>query len=138
MASLQVEGTEFIYDGKPLRIISGAMHYFRIVPEYWQDRLQKLKACGFNTVETYVPWNYHEPKKDSSSSKVWQTSCTSLRPQAASGLFVIVRPSPYICAEWEFGGCRHGCLRNRICDLRCYNDKPFLSRCGRLLRCFDA
>ena len=62
MASLQVEGTEFIYDGEPIRILSGAMHYFRIVPEYWQDRLLKLKACGFNTVETYVPWNFHEPK----------------------------------------------------------------------------
>lgn len=53
----------FYLDGKPFQIISGAIHYFRIVPEYWQDRLEKLKAMGCNTVETYIPWNMHEPKK---------------------------------------------------------------------------
>ena len=53
----------FYLDGKPFQIISGAIHYFRIVPEYWKDRLEKLKAMGCNTVETYIPWNMHEPKK---------------------------------------------------------------------------
>ena len=48
---------DFYLDGKPFKIISGAVHYFRIVPEYWRDRLEKLKAMGANTVETYVPWN---------------------------------------------------------------------------------
>ena len=54
---------DFYLDGKPFKIISGAVHYFRIVPEYWRDRLEKLKAMGANTVETYVPWNMHEPQK---------------------------------------------------------------------------
>ena len=54
---------DFYLDGKPFKIISGAIHYFRIVPEYWRDRLEKLKAMGANTVETYVPWNMHEPQK---------------------------------------------------------------------------
>ena len=54
---------DFYLNGKPFKIISGAIHYFRIVPEYWRDRLEKLKAMGANTVETYVPWNMHEPKK---------------------------------------------------------------------------
>lgn len=61
MAVLTYKGSQFMYDGEPIRILSGAIHYFRVVPEYWEDRLLKLKACGFNTVETYVPWNVHEP-----------------------------------------------------------------------------
>ena len=54
---------DFILDGQPIKLISGALHYFRIVPEYWQDRLEKLKNMGCNCVETYIPWNYHEHKK---------------------------------------------------------------------------
>ena len=53
----------FYLDGNPFQIISGAIHYFRVVPEYWRDRLEKLKAMGCNTVETYIPWNFHEPEK---------------------------------------------------------------------------
>ena len=54
---------DFMLDGQPVKLISGALHYFRIVPEYWRDRLEKLKNMGCNCVETYIPWNYHEPKK---------------------------------------------------------------------------
>ena len=57
------ENRQFFMDGKPYRILSGAIHYFRVVPEYWEDRLMKLKACGFNTVETYTCWNLHERKE---------------------------------------------------------------------------
>ena len=53
----------FYLNGAPFRIVSGSIHYFRVVPEYWQDRLEKLKALGCNTVETYIPWNFHEPRK---------------------------------------------------------------------------
>ena len=60
MNSFTYNEKEFMLNGKPFKVISGAMHYFRIVPEYWLDRLTKLKACGFNTVETYIPWNLHE------------------------------------------------------------------------------
>ena len=62
MAEFRIEGNSFFLDGEEIQIISGAIHYFRVVPEYWRDRLQKLKACGFNTVETYVAWNLHEPR----------------------------------------------------------------------------
>nr|WP_312888259.1 beta-galactosidase [Clostridium bowmanii] len=54
---------DFYFSGKKIKIISGAIHYFRVVPEYWRDRLEKLKAMGCNTVETYVPWNMNEPSK---------------------------------------------------------------------------
>ena len=62
MGTFSISGSDFMFDGKPIRIVSGAIHYFRVVPEYWEDRLLKLKACGFNTVETYIPWNLHEPQ----------------------------------------------------------------------------
>ena len=63
MGILTIDHNQFLLDGKPFRIISGALHYFRILPEYWEDRLKKLKACGFNTVETYTCWNLHERKE---------------------------------------------------------------------------
>ena len=53
----------FYMDDEPFKIISGSIHYFRVVPEYWRDRLEKLKALGCNTVETYIAWNMHEPEK---------------------------------------------------------------------------
>ena len=61
--SFKIKGNEFYLNDKPFKIYSGAMHYFRTLPEYWEDRLLKLKKAGFNTVETYVCWNLHEPQK---------------------------------------------------------------------------
>lgn len=94
----------FYLDGKPFQIISGAIHYFRIVPEYWQDRLEKLKAMGCNTVETYIPWNMHEPKKGEFHFEGMLDIERFIKTAQDLGLYVILRPSPYICAEWEFGG----------------------------------
>jgi beta-galactosidase len=95
---------KFYMNGKPVQIISGAVHYFRIVPEYWRDRLEKLKAMGCNTVETYVPWNLHEPKKGTFCFDGILDVKKFIDIAADLGLWVIFRPSPYICAEWEFGG----------------------------------
>lgn len=94
----------FIIDGQPTRIISGAIHYFRVVPEYWEDRLKKLKACGFNTVETYMPWNLHEEKEGVFCFSGLLDIERFLDIAQQLGLYAIVRPGPYICAEWEFGG----------------------------------
>lgn len=63
MSNFTFKNEHFLLDGEPFQVISGAMHYWRIVPEYWEDRLKKLRACGFNTVETYVAWNLHERKE---------------------------------------------------------------------------
>ncbi len=95
---------KFYVNGKPVQIISGAIHYFRIVPAYWRDRLQKLKAMGCNTVETYVPWNLHEPQKGTYCFEGILDIKKFLEIAAELELWVIFRPSPYICAEWEFGG----------------------------------
>lgn len=72
-------------DGKSFRIYSGSMHYFRIMPEYWEDRLRKLKAAGFNTVETYVCWNMHEPKRANLISPAGSTSGVLSRRRRRSG-----------------------------------------------------
>jgi len=90
--------------GKDVPILSGAMHYFRIHPDYWRDRLEKLRACGFNTVETYVPWNMHEPKEGQFYFEGFADIGKFIEVAEDVGLKVIVRPGPYICSEWEFGG----------------------------------
>ena len=95
---------EFYLDGKALKIISGSIHYFRVPREYWHDRLCKLKALGCNCVETYVPWNLHEPKPGQFDFSGNLDIAAFLRQAQDLGLLAIVRPSPYICAEWEFGG----------------------------------
>ncbi len=94
----------FYLDGEPFKIISGAFHYFRTVPEYWQDRLEKCKALGCNTVETYIPWNLHEPKRGQYCFEGILDIEKFIQLAQQLGLYVIIRPSPYICAEWEFGG----------------------------------
>ena len=95
---------KFYLDDKPFQIISGAIHYFRVVPEYWRDRLEKLKNMGCNTVETYIPWNFHEPKKGEFLWEGQHDVCRFIELAQELGLYVIIRPAPFICAEWEWGG----------------------------------
>ncbi len=95
---------DFYLNGEKFQVISGSIHYFRVVPEYWRDRLLKLKAMGCNTVETYIPWNFHEPNRGEFNFEGDHDVCAFIRIAQELGLWVIIRPSPYICAEWEFGG----------------------------------
>ena len=97
-------GSSFYLDGQEFKILSGAIHYFRIRPEDWYHSLYNLKALGFNTVETYVPWNMHEPKKGQFDFQGILDIEKFLQIAQDLGLYAIVRPSPFICAEWEFGG----------------------------------
>ena len=97
-------GSSFYLDGQEFKILSGAIHYFRIQPEDWYHSLYNLKALGFNTVETYVPWNVHEPKKGQFDFQGILDIEKFLQTAQDLGLYAIVRPSPFICAEWEFGG----------------------------------
>lgn len=127
MATFGIEGNGFVCDGKPIRLISGAMHYFRIVPEYWEDRLRKLRACGFNAVETYVAWNVHEPKEGRFRFDGIADVERFVRLAGELGLLVILRPSPYICAEWEFGGLPSWLLADPGMRLRC-SHPPFLRK----------
>ncbi len=94
----------FYLDGEPFRIISGSIHYCRVPPEYWYDRLLKLRAMGANTVETYVFWNVHQPRRGEFCFEGAGDIARFLRLAQEAGLYAIVRPSPYVCSEWEFGG----------------------------------
>lgn len=119
----KIKGKKFYKNGEEVRLVSGAIHYFRMFKQQYEDRLLKLKACGFNTVETYVPWNLHEPK---GGQFVFDGFCDLnefIRVAAELNLMVIVRPGPFICAEWEMGGLPGWLLKDKNIKLRCMDDK---------------
>ncbi|WP_418275779.1 glycoside hydrolase family 35 protein [Isoptericola jiangsuensis] len=104
MRSFDIGAEDFLLDGEPLQIISGALHYFRVHPDQWADRLRKARAMGLNTVETYVAWNLHSPDPGTFRTDGRRDLGRFLDLVAAEGLHAIVRPGPYICAEWTGGG----------------------------------
>lgn len=120
---LTIKNGSFYLDGEKSGIYSGAVHYFRIMPEYWEDRLLKLKAAGLNTVETYVPWNMHEPREGKYNFDGILDIEKFIDTAKKVGLYVIVRPGPYICAEWDFGGFPAWLLKYKDLRLRCYDKK---------------
>ncbi|MGC4104274.1 glycoside hydrolase family 35 protein [Ferruginibacter sp.] len=94
----------FLLDGKPFQMISGEMHYPRVPREAWRQRMQMAKAMGLNTIGTYVFWNLHEPQKDQFDFTGNNDIAAFVQTAKEEGLWVVLRPSPYVCAEWEFGG----------------------------------
>jgi len=94
----------FLLDGKPFVIISGEMHYPRVPREAWRQRMKMAKAMGLNTIGTYVFWNLHEPQKGKFDFSGNNDVAEFVKIAREEGLWVILRPSPYVCAEWEFGG----------------------------------
>ncbi|HBX21270.1 MAG TPA: beta-galactosidase, partial [Porphyromonadaceae bacterium] len=102
--TFMIKDGQFIHNGKPTRIISGEMHYLRIPHQYWKHRLQMLKAMGANTVATYVFWNAHEAEPGKWDFSGDKNLAEFIRIAGEEGLHVILRPGPYACAEWEFGG----------------------------------
>ncbi len=94
----------FILDGKPFLMISGELHYPRIPKEAWRHRMRMAKAMGLNTIGTYVFWNVHEPEKGKYDFSGNNDIAAFVKIAQEEGLWVVLRPSPYVCAEWEFGG----------------------------------
>ena len=122
---LTYENGQFYMDGAPFHIHSGAIHYFRTLPQQWEDRLQKLKDCGLNTVETYCCWNLHEPKQGQFCFDGMLDVSGFLSMAEKLGLYIIVRPGPYICAEWEFGGLPSWLLADDGIRLRTTEERYF-------------
>ncbi|MCL2195969.1 MAG: beta-galactosidase, partial [Oscillospiraceae bacterium] len=104
MQPFEITQGKFLLHGEDFPLYSGAMHYFRTVPQDWRDRLSKLKAAGLNTVETYVCWNLHEPQPGKFDFSGMLDIAEFLRIAQELGLWAIVRPGPYICSEWDLGG----------------------------------
>ena len=94
----------FMLDGKPFQIISGEIHYPRVPKEAWRQRMKMAKAMGLNTIGTYIFWNLHEPQKGKYDFSGNNDIAAFVKTAQEEGLWVILRPSPYVCAEWEFGG----------------------------------
>jgi len=102
-------GNSLKINGREVFIYSAAFHYFRCPKELWRDRFQKIKAAGFNTVETYIPWNWHELNMPKDLNDNSQFNFSDLKEwlkmaQTEFGFYTIVRPGPFICAEWAGGG----------------------------------
>lgn len=110
--------SDFLLNGKPFLIKSGEMHYPRVPREYWRDRMRKAKALGLNTITTYVFWNLHEKEPGTFDFTGNLDVAAFVREAAAEGLFVIVRPGPYVCTEWDFGGIPSWLLREKDIQVR--------------------
>lgn len=101
---LRAVGQHFLLEDSAFRILGGSIHYFRVPREYWVDRLMKLRACGLNTLTTYVPWNLHEPERGKFDFSGNLDLQAFVLMAGEMGLWVILRPGPYICSEIDLGG----------------------------------
>ena len=106
-----ISGDSYMLNGKPIQLMSAAFHYFRVHPARWEDTFKKIANAGMNAVETYVAWNMHEPERGVFNFEGANDLDRYLSLAEKYGLLVIVRPGPYICAEWEFGGLPYWLLK---------------------------
>ncbi|KAG0618989.1 hypothetical protein M758_4G107400 [Ceratodon purpureus] len=102
--SFVIENDMFLKDGVPFRILGGDLHYFRVHPQLWRDRLLRVKALGLNTIQTYVPWNLHEPRPGRLNFNGSADLLSFLKLAHELDLLVMLRIGPYICGEWDLGG----------------------------------
>lgn len=127
--TFKIENGNFVYDGKAIQVHSGEMHYSRVPAPYWRHRLKMMKAMGLNAVATYVFWNNHE-----TAPGVWDWTTGNrnirefLKTAQEEGLMVILRPGPYGCGEWEFGGYPWWLQKTKGMKIRTYNE-AFLDSC---------
>ena len=114
---------QFSFDGRPYQILSGEMHYPRVPRAYWRDRFRKARAMGLNTITTYVFWNLHEPRPGVYDFRGQNDIAEYIREAQQEGLNVILRPGPYVCAEWDLGGYPSWLLKDRTLVLRSTDPK---------------
>lgn len=133
----------FLLDGKPFQVISGEMHPARIPEEYWRHRIRMAKAMGCNTISVYIFWNYHETVEGIYDFHSANRDISEFISTAADeGMWVIIRPGPYVCAEWEFGGLPPYLLRHPEVKVRCLDPvymkaaERYINRLADVLRPF--
>ncbi len=122
----------FTFDEKPAVIISGSIHYPRVPRAYWRDRIRKAKAMGFNCIGTYIFWNAHEKKPGEFDFSGNLDIAAFARVCQEEGMWLIVRPGPYICSEWDFGGMPAWLLKDLQMQVRT-NDPKFLKATARYM-----
>lgn len=122
--SFSLSRDNFLLDGKPFQIISGEMHPARIPREYWQHRIRMAKAMGCNTIAAYVFWNYHETKEGAFDFKTGNRDIAEfIRICRQEKMWVLLRPGPYVCAEWDFGGLPPYLLKYPDIRIRCMDTR---------------
>lgn len=137
--TVKLAGPQFVVNGRPLQIISGEMHYPRVPREYWRDRMRKARAMGLNTISTYIFWNLHEPQPGVFEFSGQQDVAAFVRTAQEEGLYVLLRPGPYVCSEWDLGGLPAWLLADSNIVLRSTDPKftgpaeRFLKRLGQEL-----
>jgi beta-galactosidase len=115
---------DFLLDGRPFQVISCEMHPARIPAEYWRHRVQMARAMGCNTIAAYVFWNYHEPAEGVFDFETGRRDIARfVRTAQEEGLYVLLRPGPYVCAEWDFGGIPTYLLRYPDIKIRCLDPR---------------
>ena len=128
----KVEDGKFLLDGQSVQLICGEMHYPRVPKEYWRDRIRRAKAMGINTISTYVFWNYHERQPGVFDFSGQADLARFIRTCGEEGMYVVLRPGPYVCAEWDFGGYPYWVQNEKGMVWR--SDNPqFLNACKRYI-----
>ena len=120
--TFEIKNGNFVKDGKPIKLISGAVHYFRNMPDTWTDIFKKMRAMGCNCVETYCAWNMHEKQPEVYDFTGNLDIASFIKAAGDEGLMAIVRPGPYICSEWEFGGLPWWLQTDENLEIRCMNE----------------
>ncbi len=133
MASAQKAGTfeagkgSFMLNGKPFVVKAAEIHYPRIPQPYWEHRIKMCKALGMNTICIYIFWNIHEQQEGKFDWTGNNDVAKFCRLAQKNGMYVIVRPGPYVCAEWEMGGLPWWLLKKKDIKLR-EQDPYFMER----------
>ena len=130
---IKLDGGTFNIDGKDVQLICGEMHYARIPHEYWRDRLKRARAMGLNTISVYVFWNFHESQPGEFDFSGQADVAEFVRLAQEEDLYVILRPGPYACAEWDFGGYPSWLLKEKDMVYRS-KDARFLEYCERYIK----
>lgn len=131
--SFEAGDKAFLLNGEPFVIKAAELHYPRIPKEYWEHRIQATKALGMNTVCLYVFWNYHEPEEGAYNFEGQKDIAAFCKLVQAHDMYVIIRPGPYVCAEWEMGGLPWWLLKKRDIKLR-EQDSYYMERTGLFLK----